>query len=229
MSVKVASIRSICPRNMVVETLTLSTTVSILGRRSLIIEWASSAVGKTLVLTSSASDSTFALVFRMAKYMPKRTPACRSTAIAVTAMKSIKRPFMFTPYAALNILVISVASGRFLSISLASSIYCGAKLFLLRVVHLAAAGRQALCLGSRFARPFFQILASLFSLGHQDFARLVPGLWRVQKTYYSPNSDTSKEPKKPMSVTFRHNQPPTNGNRRMVAPALPNYNSVTLV
>src|SRR5436309_938995 len=56
-----------------------------------IIECASSAVGRTLVFTSSARDSTLALVLRKARNMPRRIANCSSTAAAVTPMKTVSR------------------------------------------------------------------------------------------------------------------------------------------
>src|SRR5436305_5741628 len=90
MSIRVASIPSICVRRTVVETLTLSTRVTIFGRSSVIMDCASSAAGRTLVFTSSASDSIFALVLRMAMNMPTRIPACSRTAHAVTTTKIVR-------------------------------------------------------------------------------------------------------------------------------------------
>jgi hypothetical protein len=98
MSVKVASRRSSWVRNTVVEALTLSATVSSLGRSSVIISCANWAVGMTLVRTSSASNSTLPLVLRIATYMPQRIPAWMSTANAVTTIKTMSRVFIRSTY-----------------------------------------------------------------------------------------------------------------------------------
>src|SRR6185312_13301523 len=167
---------------MVVETLTLSTTVVIFGRNSLIMEWASSAVGRTLVLTSSARDSTFALVLRMAKYIPASMPACRSTAAAVTAIKVINQPFIFMRGSAvqkLNVFTIAFCRRNLFTIGSPSGINRRPDLFSLRVVNLATLLGPGFGVFASVFGALAQKVSALFSFGHQDFARLIARVRRV--------------------------------------------------
>src|ERR1700677_3372086 len=70
---------------------TFSVRTSIFGRNSTIIARTDSTFGRVLLDTSAARASILAALWRTVRKRPTRIPACNTTAIVVTAIKTFRR------------------------------------------------------------------------------------------------------------------------------------------
>src|SRR5436305_2853 len=229
-SFTVASTRCTWSRTTVVDCCRFSAITCSLGRISVRVAPACSTVGSTFVFTSDASASMFAIVLRIARYMARRTPACKMTAMPVRSIKigvslSIEcaqaQDYPALARRAIAAVLGILGRGRFgrcFMISLATRFIGSAELFLLLVDYIAASIGPLRRLVTGFTGATAYEFTAFLSPSTQYFPRFTARAGCIKHSNQSSQSHTRYEPHKTATVTIRHDLPPMNTYDRMVHP-----------
>src|ERR1700745_3691951 len=113
----------------------------------------------------------------------------RGTRFSIKVGPASSQSSLATAATRLEVLGGAVLRSRFV-VSLPSGIVSGAELIFLLIEHFAAAIDPIICLRPRGACPVANELASLFGLGQQSLASLIPGARSIQHPSHRTYSQT---------------------------------------
>src|SRR5271167_2628275 len=115
-------------------------------------------------------------------------------------------------------------AGRF-TVSLTSSLVCGADLFLLLVQVIASLVSPAASLFTRLACPLSHIVWDFSRDLANALTHLISGLGSIEDSHRCADAQPRQKPQETTAVSFRHDCLLTKTPRvRMLAPTLQNYN-----